>query len=95
MAAVDGRDAFVPAVGGCAIAPAPLKDPPHIVATPVNGQLSISSEPRSLVVRIMPFLIDYVIALPNRRLKLAAPFFCSSLLFVKSSSRRRSLGASR
>jgi hypothetical protein len=34
-------------------------------------------------------------ALPNKRLKLAAPSSCGSLLFVNSSSRRRSLGASR
>ena len=32
---------------------------------------------------------------PNKRLKLAAPFFYGSLLFVNSSSRRRSLGAFR
>ena len=32
---------------------------------------------------------------PNTRLKLAAPFCCGNLLFVKSSSRRRSLSATR
>ena len=34
-------------------------------------------------------------AQPNKRLKLAAPSSCGSLPFVNSSSRRRSLGASR
>jgi hypothetical protein len=32
---------------------------------------------------------------PNKRLKLAAPLFCGSLLFVNTSSSRRSLGAPR
>ena len=40
-------------ISSCAIAPAPLKDTPHIVATPANGQLTVSSEPISLPWRTM------------------------------------------
>lgn len=33
------------AMGGCSIASAPIKNTPHIVATPVAGRLTVTSEP--------------------------------------------------
>ena len=46
------------ATGGCAIAPAPLKGVPHVVATPVNGQLTISSEPTKPIGDVLPIYVS-------------------------------------
>ena len=46
------------ATAGCAIAPAPLKDPPHVVATPVNGQLTVSSEPSKPIGDVLPIYVS-------------------------------------
>jgi hypothetical protein len=46
------------AMGGCSIAPAPLKDTPHIVATPENGQLTISSEPSKPIGDVLPIYVS-------------------------------------
>jgi hypothetical protein len=46
------------AMGGCSIAPAPLKDTPHIVATPENGQLTISSEPSRPIGDVLPIYVS-------------------------------------
>jgi hypothetical protein len=46
------------AVCGCAIAPAPIKDAPHIVATPANGQLTISSEPGKPIGDVLPVYVS-------------------------------------
>ncbi|HEY1852662.1 MAG TPA: hypothetical protein VGG60_16700 [Candidatus Binataceae bacterium] len=43
---------------GCAIAPAPLKDTPHVVATPVNGQLTVSSEPSKPIGDVLPIYVS-------------------------------------
>jgi hypothetical protein len=43
---------------GCAIAPAPLKNTPHIVATPTNGQLTISSEPSKPIGDVLPVYVS-------------------------------------
>jgi hypothetical protein len=45
-------------LGGCAIAPAPLKDTPHIVATPANGELTISSEPSKPIGEVLPVYVS-------------------------------------
>src|SRR5271170_2383357 len=45
-------------IGGCSIAPAPLKDTPHIVATPENGQLTISSEPSRPIGDVLPIYVS-------------------------------------
>src|SRR3984957_7114093 len=45
-------------MGGCSIAPAPLKDTPHIVATPENGQLTISSEPSRPIGDVLPIYVS-------------------------------------
>ncbi len=46
------------AIGGCSIAPAPLKDTPHIVATPANGQLTVSSEPSKPIGDVLPIYVS-------------------------------------
>ncbi len=43
---------------GCAIAPAPLKDVPHVVATPVSGQLTISSAPGRPIGDVLPVYVS-------------------------------------
>jgi hypothetical protein len=53
-AAVGLLATFTLGVGGCAIAPAPIKETPHIVATPANGQLTVSSEPGKLIGDVLP-----------------------------------------
>src|SRR5260221_8569555 len=45
-------------LGGCAIAPAPLKDTPHIVATPTNGQLTVSTEPVKAIGDVLPVYVS-------------------------------------
>jgi hypothetical protein len=45
-------------IGGCAIAPAPLKDTPQIVATPANGQLTVSSEPSKPIGDVLPIYVS-------------------------------------
>jgi hypothetical protein len=45
-------------VCGCAIAPAPLKDTPHIVATPTSGQLTVSSEPSKTIGDVLPVYVS-------------------------------------
>src|ERR1700730_15109383 len=46
------------AMGGCSIAPAPLKDPPHIVATPASGQLTVTSEPSKPIGDVLPIYVS-------------------------------------
>jgi len=43
---------------GCAIAPAPIKDTPHVVATPANGQLTISSESSKAIGEVLPVYVS-------------------------------------
>src|SRR3984957_12064979 len=45
-------------MGGCSIAPAPLKDTPHIVATPTSGQLTVSSEPSKPIGDVLPIYVS-------------------------------------
>jgi len=52
---------------GCAIAPAPIKDTPHIVATPTTGQLTISSEPREPIGDVLPVYISIANGTNNPR----------------------------
>jgi hypothetical protein len=49
---------FMLGVGGCAIAPAPIKDMPHIVAAPANGQLTVSSEPGKPIGDVLPVYVS-------------------------------------
>jgi len=46
------------AMGGCSVAPAPLKDPPHIVATPASGQLTVTSEPSKPIGDVLPIYVS-------------------------------------
>jgi len=48
--------ALVPS--GCAIAPAPIKDTPHIVATPASGQLTVSSSPGKPIGDVLPIYVS-------------------------------------
>ena len=45
-------------IGGCAIAPAPLKDTPRIVATPTSGQLTVSTEPVKAIGDVLPVYVS-------------------------------------
>jgi hypothetical protein len=45
-------------IGGCAIAPAPLKDTPRIVATPISGQLTVSTEPIKAIGDVLPVYVS-------------------------------------
>jgi len=49
---------FALTTNGCAIAPAPLKNTPHIVATPANGQLTVSSEPSKPIGDVLPIYLS-------------------------------------
>jgi len=46
------------AMGGCSIAPAPIKDTPHIVATPASGQLTVTSEPSKPIGDVLPIYVS-------------------------------------
>ncbi len=46
------------APAGCAIAPAPIKDTPRIVATPASGQLTISSAPGKPIGDVLPVYVS-------------------------------------
>jgi hypothetical protein len=50
--------ALVLALAGCAVAPAPLKETPQIVATPAPGQLTISSQPSKPIGRVLPVFVS-------------------------------------
>jgi hypothetical protein len=45
-------------IGGCSIAPAPIKDAPHIVATPASGQLTVTSEPSKPIGDVLPIYVS-------------------------------------
>jgi hypothetical protein len=45
-------------IGGCAIAPAPLNDTPHIVATPTSGQLTVSTAPVKAIGDVLPVYVS-------------------------------------
>jgi hypothetical protein len=45
-------------LGGCALASAPLKDTPQIVATPAPGQLTVSSQPSSPIGDVLPIYVS-------------------------------------
>ena len=49
---------WISLAAGCAIAPAPIKDTPHIVATPATGQLTVSSEPGSPIGDVLPVYVS-------------------------------------
>src|SRR5271163_4761386 len=49
---------WISLAGGCAIAPAPIKDTPHIVATPATGQLTVSSEPGKPIGDVLPVYVS-------------------------------------
>jgi hypothetical protein len=44
-------------MGGCSIAPAPIKDPPHIVATPASGHLTVTSAPSKPIGDVLPIFV--------------------------------------
>jgi hypothetical protein len=46
------------AMAGCSIAPAPIKDPPHIVATPASGQLTVTSQPSKPIGDVLPIYVS-------------------------------------
>jgi hypothetical protein len=46
------------ALFGCAVAPAPIKDTPHIVTTPASGQLTISSESSKPIGDVLPVYVS-------------------------------------
>lgn len=43
---------------GCAVAPAPLRDTPHVVATPSRGQLTVSSETHKPIGGVLPVYLS-------------------------------------
>jgi hypothetical protein len=43
---------------GCAIASAPLKDTPQVVATPAPGQLTVSTAPHSAIGQVQPVYVS-------------------------------------
>jgi len=45
-------------VGGCTFAPAPIKDRPQIVATPKNGELSVTSSPSKTIGAVQPVYVS-------------------------------------
>jgi hypothetical protein len=45
-------------MAGCSIAPAPIKDPPHIVATPASGQLTVTSQPSKPIGDVLPIYVS-------------------------------------
>lgn len=45
-------------LGGCAIAPAPLKNTPKIVATPQAGQLNVTTQPGSPIGDVLPVYVS-------------------------------------
>jgi hypothetical protein len=45
-------------IAGCAIASAPIKDTPQVVATPEPGQFSVSSQPASLIGDVQPVYVS-------------------------------------
>jgi hypothetical protein len=49
---------FLIAASGCAVASAPIKDAPQIVATPRAGEVSISSKPGSVVGDVQPVYVS-------------------------------------
>jgi hypothetical protein len=46
------------AASGCAVAPAPLKDRPQIVAAPKDGQLAVASSPSKTIGDVQPVYIS-------------------------------------
>jgi hypothetical protein len=50
--------AFAAAASACALAPAPIKDTPHIVATPASGQLTVSSAPGQPIGDVLPVYVS-------------------------------------
>jgi hypothetical protein len=53
-----GLAIWISLAAGCAIAPAPIKDTPHIVATPATGQLTVSSEPGKPIGDVLPVYVS-------------------------------------
>ena len=49
---------LIACVSGCAVAPAPLKDTPHIVATPQSGQLNVTLAPATPVGNVQPVYVS-------------------------------------
>jgi len=45
-------------VAACAIAPAPIKDRPQIVATPRDGQLAVTSSPSKIIGEVQPVYVS-------------------------------------
>jgi hypothetical protein len=45
-------------IGGCAIAPAPIKSVPHVVVMPANGQLTVSSELGKPIGDVLPIYVS-------------------------------------
>jgi hypothetical protein len=45
-------------MAGCSIAPAPIKDPPHTVATPASGQLTVTSQPSKPIGDVLPIYVS-------------------------------------
>jgi len=50
--------ALVLLLAGCAIAPAPLKETPQVVATPQTGQLTVTSHPTATIGQVQPVYIS-------------------------------------
>jgi hypothetical protein len=52
------RLVLMAAVAGCALAPAPLKDTPKVVATPEPGQLSVAMQPSNTIGKVQPVYVS-------------------------------------
>jgi hypothetical protein len=50
--------ALVTSIAGCAIAPAPIKNTPQIVATPESGQVSVTLSPSPAVGDVQPVFVS-------------------------------------
>jgi len=50
--------ALVTCIAGCAIAPAPIKNTPQIVATPESGQVSVTLSPAPVVGDVQPVFVS-------------------------------------
>ena len=49
---------LIACIGGCAVAPAPLKNTPQIVATPQSGQLNVTLAPATPVGDVQPVYVS-------------------------------------
>ncbi|HEX4209710.1 MAG TPA: hypothetical protein VHY56_04910 [Candidatus Binataceae bacterium] len=45
-------------IAGCAVAPAPIKDQPQIVATPKDGEVAVTSSPGKVIGQVQPVYLS-------------------------------------